>query len=120
MSNNKIRVIVARVGKHPVVEEIDSGLDGMQAVVGGYIECVSLDGSYEDGVDLWLNEEGRINGMRLNRLIRDDRGNDWDVHGDVFLARHDSEGDTIGLTDEDVAKWLQRLTDSPVSIMDIP
>jgi hypothetical protein len=104
MSNNKIRVIVARVGKHPVVEEIDSGLDGMQAVVGGYIECVSLDGSYEDGVDLWLNEEGRINGMRL----------------DVFLARHDSEGDTIGLTDEDVAKWLQRLTDSPVSIMDIP
>ena len=118
--SKQIRVIVCRVGQHPVVEQIDAGLDGMQAIVGGYIECVQLSGTLESGVDLWLNEEGRINGMPLNRLVKDDRGRNWDVFGDVFISRHDDEGETIGLTDEDVAKWLPRLKDAPVSIFNIP
>jgi len=111
-----IKTIVARVGQHPAVEEIEAGLDGMQAVVGGYIERVQL----SETVDLWLNEEGRITGLPLNRLVRDDYGNDWDVHGDVFLASHDDEGDTVSLSEEDLAKWLPRLKDAPVSIFDIP
>jgi hypothetical protein len=102
-----IKVIVARVEQQPGVEEIDSSLEGMQAIVGGYIECVSL----SEGLDLWFNEEGRINGMPFNRLITDDRGNEWDIHGDLFLARHDDEGETIGVTSKDISDWIMQLYD---------
>ena len=44
--------------------EIESGLDALQRAVGGYIEAVY---PYEDPVALIVNEEGKLNGLPLNR-----------------------------------------------------
>lgn len=68
--------------------------------VGGWIECAQI----KEDIDLWLNEEGKLNGLEPNRLAtilfweRYGVGSDIIV-GDVFLASSNSEGDTIGLSD---------------------
>lgn len=102
-----MKVIVCRVGVAPVVEDIDPGLDAMQSIVQGYIERVVLGGEPVMGhsVDLWLNEEGRIQGLRPNRLIHAPHHGEVLVHGDFFIAAGDPEGETIGLSDEQIAEW---------------
>ena len=51
------KIIVCEPGQQPEVRELAKlDLDAMQAVVGGLIQCISLSPS----VDLWINEEGRI------------------------------------------------------------
>jgi hypothetical protein len=118
-----IRVLVCRIEAEPVVEEIDTGLDAMQKLVGGYIAVLGLDAD----VDLWYNEEGY--GLPLNRqfaarapevpegfdfvIAMDDNlaaPGEMGVHvlrGDFFLARHDDKGGTTSLTDGDIEKYRE-------------
>ena len=106
---NKIRVLVKEPGKEPEVREIEHTLEGMRAVVEGYIECPpsELNGL---GVDLWANEEGKLNGLAPNITLFGGRDV---VVGTVFLAANDGEGATIGLSDEQVEAaraWLAERT----------
>jgi hypothetical protein len=100
-----ISILVCRVGEAPVIETIAPDLASMQRIVGGSIECVPI----SPDVDLWINEEGRMNGSYFNRLVPDDEGTEWDIFGDFFLARHDEDGETIGLTPADIAEWKERI-----------
>jgi hypothetical protein len=100
-----IKVIVARVGQAPVVKDMDDTLEGMQAIVGGYVEMIMI----SETVDMYFHEEGRLRGFPLNRYVMDVHGNNWDILGDLFLASHDDQGETISLSDADVEKWLPRL-----------
>lgn len=117
MSNaNKLRVIVCRVGQDPVVEFIDKGLDAMQKIVGGYIECVRLDGdTFGHGIDLWCDEEFLLKDYCPNRLI----GGRQAIHGDFFIAAHDGEGETIGLTEQEAAHWRNVAAGWPMSIQSL-
>ena len=82
-----------------------------RSVVGGYFEVIRLPFS---GVDVWIDEEGKY---------KDYKANEWATaaafHGEAGLAPHDfimgnvvctggidREGNTIGLSDEQVA-WLR-------------
>ena len=53
------------------MKEIDSGLESLQHEVGGYIEAIY---PYEDPVALVCNEEGELEGLPLNRALRDEDG----------------------------------------------
>lgn len=41
----------------------EGALAQMQEAVGGYIECVSL-----EGFDMWVNEEGKLMGLPVNEV----------------------------------------------------
>jgi len=111
--STKLRVIVCRVGQPPVVEEIATGLKPMQDIVGGYIEDVRLEGEYGGaGVDLYCDEEFLLKSYQPNRLIR----NDLAIHGDFFISAHDEEGETVTLTDAQLAKWLAVAKSWPIAI----
>lgn len=111
--SKKLQVIVCRVNAAPVVEQIDSGLAPMQKIVGGYIECVRLKGSpFEHGWDLWCNEEFLLHDFQPNRMV----GPTLCIHGDFFIAAHDAEGETIGLTDGEVAELMPIVSSWPVAI----
>jgi len=111
--SKKLQVIVCRVNAAPVVEQIDSGLAAMQKIVGGYIECVRLRGSpYEHGIDLWCDEEFLLKDYLPNRMI----GPTLTIHGDFFIAAHDDEGETLGLTDAEVAELMPLINSWPVAI----
>ena len=61
-----IRVVLAEPGKIARVTDIDASLSGMQRVVGGYIEAFY---PFEEQICMICNEEGKINGMPLNRAV---------------------------------------------------
>lgn len=60
-------------------------LEEMQKVVGGYIECIGILGGH-----LWVNEEGRLLELKLNRIASIFAGRP--IVGDVILEILDREG----------------------------
>ena len=74
------------------MKEIDSDLKSLQHEVGGYIEAIY---PYEDPVALVCNEEGKLEGLPLNRALRDEDG---DIYGFLKLrnaAAEISEGGCV-------------------------
>lgn len=84
-----LTVLVVEPDKKPYVKEILSGLASLQHEVGGNIEAVY---PYEEPVALICNEEGKLDGLPLNRALRDDDGEIYDIVAGTFLI--------VGLTDE--------------------
>ena len=115
MSRNPIQVIVVNPLSAPGVAIIEHSLENMQKLVGGHIECVAFSGSpiLGRGVDLWCNEEGKLLGLSQNRMFPD--GTDL-IAGTFFLAAHDGEGETVGLTDEEVREVIAALEAWPMLI----
>jgi hypothetical protein len=102
----KIKIIAVRIGEAPNVEEIGSGLEPMQDFVDGPIELLRLDAK----TDLWCNEEGKRTHSPNRLYVSPATGYADAIHGDFFLASHDDEGDTIGLTQQQqVDTWLERI-----------
>lgn len=66
--DSTIAVLVVEPGKEPYVKEIDSDLKSLQHEVGGCIEAIY---PYEDPVALVCNEEGKLEGLPLNRALHD-------------------------------------------------
>ena len=64
-----IKVVLLEPGKLARVADIDASLKGMQRVVGGDIEGFY---PYEEQVCIVCNDEGKINGLDLNRAIREE------------------------------------------------
>jgi hypothetical protein len=96
-----MQVMVKKVGQTGEIKEMESGLEPMQAIVGGWIERVAL--PYK--IDLWINEEGMIENLPLNLITTLEGTAVHQIYGDVFFASHDGEGNTVGLDDFQV-KWL--------------
>lgn len=63
---NKIKVLLVEPNKYPKMVEIDDTLEAMQELVEGDIEEYM---PYEDDVAIVCNEEGKMNGLALNRAI---------------------------------------------------
>ena len=102
-----MKVLMVEPGKSPYAAEIESGLKSLQAAVGGDIQAVY---PFEETVCLVCNEEGKLQGLPLNRALRDEEGEIYDVIAGSFFvcgAPPDSENFT-SLTDEQVDYWLKR------------
>ena len=103
-----MRIIVVEGGKRPYEMELEDSLRTMQRCVGGTIEAVYEPGG-RDAV-LICNDEGKLLGLPLNRALRDDEGEIYDVIAGPFFvcsAPPDSESFT-SLTDEQVDYWMER------------
>ena len=87
--DSTIAVLIVEPGNEPYVKEIDSGLESLQHEVGGYIEAIY---PYEEPVALVCNEEGKLEGLPLNRALRDEDGDIYDVVAGTFMV--------VGLTDD--------------------
>ena len=79
-----MNVLMVEPGKAPYETQIGSDLQSMQAVVGGYLEAVY---PFEQPVALVCNEDGKRDGLPLNRALRDSDGDIYDIiAGNFFLA----------------------------------
>lgn len=95
------------------VKEIENTLENLQKIVGGYIEVPFLSRVFTDnGIDVIINEEGKfIEDCKPEIAIVDGETKQVldVVHGNCIFASHNEEGDTIGLTEEQLAIVLQEL-----------
>lgn len=81
MAEKDFAVVLVEPHKEPTVTEIDGSLKGMQEVVGGYIEPIYL----EDNACIICNEEGKINGLDLNRALYDQDHEIYDIVAGKFF-----------------------------------
>lgn len=102
-----MQVVVVEPKKKPAVQDIGSDLEAMQKIVGGSIEVVY---PFEEPVALICNEEGKLLNLPLNRALRDDEGNVYDIISDTFfLCAAPTDSDHFeGLTDQQVKTYLER------------
>ncbi len=103
-SMKTMRVVMSEPEKNAYVTDIDGSLASMQKIVGGLIQAVY---PFEEQVCLVCNDEGKLQGLPLNRALRDEAGNIYDIiSGTAFLC--DCSGDDFGsLSDEQVAKFQE-------------
>jgi len=97
-----MNVLVVEPGKKPYPKRIKTGLKSLQDEVEGYIECVY---PFDDPVALIVNEEGKINGMPLNRALREESGDIYDIIAGPFLVAGITDDDFCSLSDELTAKY---------------
>ena len=94
--------------RSPYEVELENSLGAMQRRVGGTIEAV-----YEPGgrdAALICNDEGKLLGLPLNRALRDEEGEIYDVIAGAFFvcgAPPDSES-FASLADEQMDYWMER------------
>ena len=80
---DKLTVLVVEPMKEPYVKEIAPGLHALQAEVGGDIAASY---PFDDPVGLVLNDEGKLIGLDLNRSLRDEHGEIYDIVAGTFLV----------------------------------
>ena len=113
-TENSLTVLVVAPGEKPRVETIDCGLECLQQQVGGYIEAVY---PFEEPVGLVCNEEGKINGMQLNRALRDDENSIYDIVSGTFLVVGLGEEDFCSLTPEQIEKYSEHFAEPEMFFM---
>ena len=91
----------------PRAVELDNTLEAMQQAVGGPIQAVY---PFEEPVALICHEEGKLVGLPLNRCLRLDNGEIYDIIAGTFFlcaAPPDSE-DFESLTAEQMEHYRRR------------
>lgn len=97
--NKTLHVLRVEPEKAPEEKDIGSDLNSLQAEVDGLIECVYMD----DGTIIVVNEEGKLNGMEMNRRLGDDI-----LCGPFFIVRDNGEGNFASLTDAQMDYYKNR------------
>lgn len=101
-TDDVIKVLLVEPEQYPRKVEISPGLESLQKAVGGDIEAVY---PYSDNVALVMNESGKIDGLPLNRALRDDEGQIYDAVAGSFLVVGLGEEDFSSLTDQQMEKY---------------
>lgn len=97
-----MKVLVVEPLKEPYEKEIAGDLKSLQKEVGGFIQAVY---PFKDNVGLICNEEGKLNGEPLNRGLRDDDGDLYDVVAGTFILVGFDEEDFCSLTKKQIEKF---------------
>ena len=124
MKDEVITVMVLRAGEFmPEVKTIPNELGKMQDLVGGgYFEIIrgeymlppALQNSVLAKYDIFVNEEGIRRGLEPNICLNPEAAleknysNAGLLFGDIFIACHDTEGDTVSIDRFDIMplRWL--------------
>ena len=113
MVETKIQAItIDEQGVFTIHKDWENTLEKMQQHVGGYIEAFTLtfDDVTERRITAWLNDEGKLIGLEPTLVIV---GSDEEVIdvlvGNLLITCTDHEGETVGLTDEEVHLFLDKL-----------
>ncbi len=101
-----MKVLLIEPMKEPKVKEIDPSLEAMQKEVGGYIQALF---PFEEAVALVCNEEGKLLGLPLNRALRDENGEVYDIiAGTFFLCSAPPNKESFeALSEEAITKFTQ-------------
>lgn len=100
-----MKVLMVEPGRPPYETEIESGLESLQAAVGGDIQATY---PFDDLVGLICNEEGKYMGLPLNRALYDEEGQMYDIVAGNFLIVGLGDDDFTDLSPELMEKFSER------------
>ena len=116
MKNEKrIKVLYIAPNRKPVLTDIENDLNALQGMVGGYIEALTL----SETACIICNEEGKINGLPLNRSLKNNEGEIYEIiAGSFIIAGNDfTSGEFASITDEDAEKYKNEFGKGEVFMM---
>ena len=96
-------ILIKTTGEMEVVE-YENKLEVLQDYVGGLIDYVTI----EDGIDMIINDEGKILGMEPNWVATFLWGQPDMIVGDVLVVGI-KDGDNVTLTDEQIKKIYEEV-----------
>lgn len=99
MENDKIKVLRIKPEEVPEVVTIENNLKNLQKEVEGFIQIVY---PFEEEVGIVCNEEGKINGLPLNRTIYNEEGQAIDIISGNMLIVGLGEEDFRDLSPEEI------------------
>lgn len=102
MENDKIKVLRIKPEEVPEVVTIENNLKNLQKEVEGFIQIVY---PFEEEVGIVCNEEGKINGLPLNRTIYNEEGQAIDIISGNMLIVGLGEEDFRDLSPEEIKKF---------------
>ena len=100
-----MNVLMVEPGKAPYEMQIGDDLRSMQAVVGGYIQAVY---PFEQPVALVCRESGKLDGLTLNRALRDADGDIYDIVAGRFFIVGLGESDFTDLPHELAERFAEQ------------
>ena len=100
-----MNVLMVEPGKAPYETQIGDDLQSMQAVVGGYIQAVY---PFEQPVALVCRESGKLDGLTLNRALRDADGDIYDIVAGNFFIVGLGESDFIDFPHELAERFAEQ------------
>lgn len=103
-----MKVLKVEPNKKPELVWIDDTLEALQDAVGGYIECIC---PFPEHIGLVCNEEGKLNGLKPNRALRDESGRVYDIVFGTFLLVGLRAGDFVSLTSATIDKYMKFFSD---------
>lgn len=95
---NTLSVLEVAPGQYPKQIEISNELKSLQKEVGGTIDVVY---PFADSVAIVCNDDGKLLSLPMNRALRDEHGQTYDVIAGTFLV--------VGLGEEDFASLSPKL-----------
>lgn len=102
-----IKAVFIQPGEKPKIVEIENSLRGYYSLVGEPIQAVY---PFEDDAALICNDEGKLNGLPLNRAILDRNGKVSDIiAGNMIICRAPvGSEDFASLTPAQARKYCDR------------
>ena len=100
MEESTLFVLQLSPGQYPKQVEISDELKALQQAVGGSIGATY---PFDDPVAIVYNDDGKLMGLPLNRALRDEHGEAYDVIAGTFLV--------VGLSEEDFASLTPELAE---------
>ena len=104
-----IQVLLCEPHKKAHITTIANTLQSLQQTVGGCIEALY---PYSDSVAVICNDKGKINGLELNRTLRDEDGRVYDIVAGTFLV--------VGLADEHFTSLTPELQKKYTQLFEYP
>jgi hypothetical protein len=107
------KIVIIPAEGEPYIEDIKGktvDYDTLSSNVGGWIEHVGL----ESNLDLWVNEEGKMNGLPVNPIatllwMKYFGATDIIMGNAVITAGTDAQGDTLGFDENDALSFTAML-----------
>lgn len=100
----RIKVLVIEPNKAPYEKEIEDGLASLQNEVGGMIQAIY---PFEEEVAIICNDEGKLEGLPLNRALRDQNEEVYDILVGTFLVAGLTEDSFGSLSEEHMKKFSE-------------
>ena len=113
MEQSTLSVLEVRPGQYPRQVEIDNDLKALQQAVGGSIGATY---PFDDPVAIVYNDDGKLMGLPLNRALRDEHGEAYDVVAGTFLVVGLDEED-FGSLSPDLAEKFEKKFHQPESFI---
>ena len=103
-NKEKLDVLLVQPGAYPQKVSIGTDLKDLQDAVGGTITATY---PFTDPVAIVCNDEGKLLGLPMNRALRDEHGQTYDVVAGNFLVVGLGEEDFASLSPELAQKYEQ-------------